>query len=102
MKAEYVPDHVPSRKYVMCHMVADTDEELFEMVDKIGVSRRWHQGDHFDITQSKKRIALQLGAVPIPLRTLALMMAVKRKTGKLPSPEEAAQEHRRLRERREE
>lgn len=52
---------------VMCHLWADTDDELLAMVDKIGVQRKWIQGHktlsfgkhrdaswvHFDIALSK-------------------------------------------------
>lgn len=27
----------------MCHMAADSNQELLEMVDKIGVSKKWIQ-----------------------------------------------------------
>lgn len=61
----------------MCHMWADTLEELLAMADKIGVQRRWIQGHptlsigkyrgaswvHFDISLGKKSPALSAGAV---------------------------------------
>ena len=61
----------------MCHLWADTLEELLEMVDKIGVQRKWIQGHptlsfghhknaswvHFDIAKSKKALAMKHGAL---------------------------------------
>lgn len=52
----------------MCHMMADTREELFEMVDKIGVARKHFQNTkypHFDICKSKRELAIQHGAIPV-------------------------------------
>jgi hypothetical protein len=51
----------------MSHLMADTKEELHAMADKIGVHRRWFQNGstpHYDICESKKKLALDLGAVP--------------------------------------
>jgi hypothetical protein len=61
----------------MCHMVADTSEELLAMADIIGVARRWlqHAGalkEHFDICQAKRGLAIRAGAVPITQRELGL------------------------------
>lgn len=56
-------------RMVMCHMWADTHEELLAMATRIGVSHRWLQGPpkaswvHFDIALSKKAIAIQNGAI---------------------------------------
>lgn len=66
----------------MCHMVADTDDELHEMAAKIGVARRWHQKagthkSHYDICLSKRAVAVKLGAVEITQRETAAL--VKRK-----------------------
>lgn len=75
--AVYVDDvALPFGNMIMCHMWADSDEELLEMADRIGVQRKWIQGHptlsfgkhreaswvHFDIAASKKRLAMQCGA----------------------------------------
>ena len=64
----------------MCHMIADTTDELLEMADKIGVNRKWIQdkgtyNEHFDICQSKKKMAIQFGATEITMRELGRMVA---------------------------
>ena len=67
----YVDDmKAPFRGMVMCHMLADSTEELLAMADQIGVQRRWlqHPGtikEHFDISLSKRALAVQAGAVEI-------------------------------------
>jgi hypothetical protein len=72
----------------MSHMIADTETELHAMAAAIGVNRRWYQGDHYDVSMSMRDAAIARGAVPIPLRILARMCVVRRKTGKLPSPDD--------------
>lgn len=79
MKAEFRPAHRRGRRYVMSHMIADTEAELHEMADRIGVARKWYQGDHYDITQSKKALAIQHGAKLIPLRELAMRAMEQRR-----------------------
>jgi len=54
----------------MCHLFADSTEELLSMADKIGVQRKWiqHAGtikEHFDICLSKRAKAVGMGAVEI-------------------------------------
>jgi hypothetical protein len=63
----------------MSHLIADTDEELHIMAQKIGVARKWFQGDHYDVCMSKRALAIKLGAKPIPLRELAKMATEKRR-----------------------
>ena len=59
----------PYRGMLMCHLWADTLEELYAMVDRIGVQRKWLQQPpkaswvHFDIAKTKKALAIQAGAV---------------------------------------
>ena len=80
----------------MSHLIADTDDELFAMVDAIGVQRKWFQapglpGRHFDIAISKRTEALRLGAVAITMKQCSAMVARRRVTGQLGSPEDAVQ-----------
>lgn len=54
-----------------CHMSADTEEELHEMARKIGLRREWFQNHHiaalrhYDLTTSKRVLAIQNGAQEI-------------------------------------
>ena len=56
-------------RMVMCHLWADTLEELLAMVDRIGVQRKWLQQPpkaswvHFDISLAKKALVIEAGAV---------------------------------------
>ncbi len=56
-------------RMVMCHMIADTPEELHAMADRIGVARRWFQTPpkasfwHYDIAQTKRELAIKVGAI---------------------------------------
>jgi hypothetical protein len=84
---------------ILCHMVADTDEELHAMADRVGVARRWHQAppehdSHYDIAISRKRAAIAAGAVPVTHRHLGLMVVRRRIIGALGTPEEAEAWHR--------
>lgn len=64
-------------RMVMCHLWADSLEELLAMVDRIGVQRKWIQGHpdlsfgkhrtaswvHFDISLKMKAKAMAAGAI---------------------------------------
>jgi hypothetical protein len=56
-------------RMLMCHMIADTPDELHAMADRIGIARRWFQQPpkasfwHYDIAQSKRAIAVAAGAI---------------------------------------
>ena len=52
------------------HLMADSDDELNEFAAKLGLKKAWaqHPGtalSHYDVTDSKRRQAIALGAVPI-------------------------------------
>jgi hypothetical protein len=57
----------------MCHMLADTDEELRAMADRIGMQQRWHQGDHFDIDADMRVRAVAHGACEITRREAVMV-----------------------------
>jgi hypothetical protein len=65
----YVDDmRAPFGRMKMSHLWADTPEELFEMIDKIGVQRKWLQMTsipHFDVAESKRQLAIENGAVSL-------------------------------------
>jgi len=59
----------------MSHMMADTTEELLAMCDKIGVQKKWIQDkgtkrEHFDVAMSKRKLAIENGAIEVPMRIL--------------------------------
>ncbi|HEC66154.1 MAG TPA: DUF4031 domain-containing protein [bacterium] len=64
----------PYRRMLMCHMAADTVEELHEMADHIGIQRKWFQNKprfpHYDICQTKKALAIGAGAIAITQKEL--------------------------------
>lgn len=99
MEAVYTPSHTP-RRYIMCHMIADTEKELHDMADFIGVSRKWYQGDHYDITKTKRKLAVVRGAREITQRQLALMVALRRRGYNSTDPGTVLDEYRRMREQR--
>ncbi len=68
----------------MCHLMADTHDELVAMVDRIGVNRRWIQNqgswrEHFDICHSKRSLAISHGALQVTSRELMMNMFTKKK-----------------------
>jgi hypothetical protein len=58
----------------MCHMIADTLEELTGMASKIGVDLRWIQGEgiiqHYDLSLTKRKLAIEAGAIEVSTRQL--------------------------------
>jgi site-specific DNA-methyltransferase (adenine-specific) len=85
----YVDDmEAPFGNMVMCHLLADTTEELLVMADKIGVQRKWlqHGGtfkEHFDIALSKRALAVQHGAREISWREASKMVFARRNPRKV-------------------
>lgn len=71
----------------MSHMIADSTDELLEMADRIGLSRRWLQAagtdrEHFDVSMSLRRKAVAAGAVEIGVRELSERIRARRKGGR--------------------
>lgn len=58
----------------MSHMFADRRSELLDMADRIGVAHKWIQYPdspkriHFDVSLSKRKKAVALGAIEVSMR----------------------------------
>ena len=68
----------------MCHMIADSTEELLAMADRIGVARRWIQKagtphEHFDIAMSKRALAVEAGAKEVTTHELGQILRDRRR-----------------------
>jgi len=61
-----------------CHMFADDLEELHEMALRIGMKMAWFQEDkrlpHYDLTSSRRAMAVGLGAKEVTKRQLVDFM----------------------------
>ena len=69
---------------IMCHMIADTTEELVEMAVAIGVKTKWIQkpgtyAEHFDICLTKRAEAVKQGAVEITQMELGRKLLKRRR-----------------------
>lgn len=60
------------------HLTADSEEELHTFATKLGLQRAWFQNKHrnpvmwhYDISESKRRLAVQLGAKELTWREAA-------------------------------
>lgn len=61
----------PWRGRRWAHLVSDTSyDELHEFADRLGLERRWFQGDHYDVPTHVRLEAIALGAVPVDSRQL--------------------------------
>ena len=65
------------RRMIMCHMIADTLDELHAMAEAIGMRREWFQPTsfpHYDVSLSRRSEAVQRGAVELERREFVLVM----------------------------
>lgn len=67
----------------MCHMLADTTDELLAMADLIGVDQKWIQykgtyREHFDIALSKRAMAVAAGAKEVSMTEMGGILRRKR------------------------
>lgn len=82
-------------RMIMCHMIADTEDELLDMAAQIGVARRWHQypgtwKSHFDICLSKRRQAVAAGACEVSQEALVRMTVARRRENRSTAGEPGA------------
>lgn len=81
----YVDDaRVAYGRMKMCHMMADSTEELIAMAESVGVHRRHLQfasteREHFDVCLSSRRKAVSLGAIEVSSRHLVEIIRARRR-----------------------
>ena len=63
---------------IMCHMLADTLDELHAFAALLGLKPEWFQGDastpHYDLSLTNRRRALALGAIELDRRGTARLI----------------------------
>lgn len=74
---------VPFGRMKMCHMMADTTNELLAMAKALGLEAHWIQNagtprEHFDVCLAKRRIAIERGAKAVSSRDLVDVIRAKR------------------------
>ncbi len=81
-------------RLILCHMIADSEDELHAMADRIGVARKWYQKDHYDVALSKRAAAVAAGAIEITWRQAGCMSMLRKRDPnvKLCDPEEAVRQ----------
>lgn len=65
-------------RMIMCHLLADSEDELAAFVKTLGIDLKYWQykgtrRSHFDICLAKKKKAISLGAVEVTIREMAYM-----------------------------
>ena len=92
--AVYVDDAIWEwRGEVWCHLVADTDEELDDFAQRLGLERRWLQHkparpwlDHYDLPDYGRERAVQLGATAVGRAEIVAVIRRKREAYRAARP----------------
>ena len=58
-----------------CHLAADDFDELHAFAGRLGIPRRFFQGDHYDLPPHGRERAVALGAEEVSTRELIVRMA---------------------------
>lgn len=69
------------KRMVMCHLLADTLEELHTFAARLGMKREWFQPvstPHYDLSLSRRALALKYGAVEIDERKVVEIIRMYR------------------------
>ena len=63
---------------IMSHMMADSDAELDAFAARLGLQPSWRHNDHYDVSRSKRAMAIKLGVVEVPTCELVAMRKSRR------------------------
>jgi hypothetical protein len=93
---------IPYRGSCYSHLTADTEAELHEFAEKLGLQRRWYQARckskactrcihwHYDISDAKRNKAIELGAKPLTLTEMSHFLTARRAAYNLAHPKPQA------------
>lgn len=62
-----------------CHMMADTDSALEEMARTLKLKPQWRHGDHYDLIPSKRKKAVEAGAIEVRAVDLVNLRRLRKK-----------------------
>lgn len=75
-----IREHPPVHGQALwCHMIADSEDELHAMAERVGLRREWYQGDHYDLHPETRTRALKYGALEMSTREMARRVCAERK-----------------------
>ena len=72
---------IPFGRMRMCHMIADTSQELHAMAVLLGLRREWFQDKnypHYDVSKFKRAEAIRHGAIELSVRELIALAKEKK------------------------
>ena len=65
----------PAHDRLWCHLISDTSiGELHAFARALGVPERGFEGDHYDLTEELRLIAIERGALPVTGREIVLAL----------------------------
>ena len=70
-------------RMIMCHMIADSLEELHAMARAVGMRKEWFQDDgfpHYDLSLTRRKLAVAHGALEVGRRKLHAVMKKYKET----------------------
>ncbi|MEM7289462.1 MAG: DUF4031 domain-containing protein [Pseudomonadota bacterium] len=78
----YVDDmYIQFGRMKMCHLMSDEPEgvhdEIHEFANRIGMRRSWFDEDHYDVSISLRKKAVEAGAIEISWREMVKVRRAK-------------------------
>lgn len=67
--------HWPWRDCMWCHLVSDSSlEELHDFAGRLGIPERGFQGDHYDLPEDLRTMAIEQGAIAVSSREIIMAL----------------------------
>lgn len=67
--------HWPWRDRLWCHLVSDSSlEELHAFAGRLGIPERGFQGDHYDLPEDLRTMAIKQGAIAVSSRDIIMAL----------------------------